>query len=242
MNLNLKERFSLTSSLKLFATDLFDFFLPRFCPSCKQKLSYYEDIICLNCFNSIQEADQSRIIFEYDKKFKEKNYISGFTSLFVFEKDKALQEILHQFKYNHKFRIGLKLGKELAKRKSKLLNEWNIDLIIPVPLHHLKKAERGYNQSFYIAKGISKEIKIPVKEFYLKRKRYTESQTMKNLSEREMNVREAFTVKKKKAINGKIILLIDDVITTGATISECARKLLSSGAAKVHAASIAIAD
>lgn len=240
--MSLNNHLSSLGFLKIFITDLFDFFLPRFCPSCKHKLNSAEDVICSNCFDSIQEADQSRINFEYNKKFEQKKVVSGFTSLFVFEKDKALQEILHQFKYNQKFRVGLKLGKEMAKSKNKEFGLWNIDLIIPVPLHHLKKAERGYNQSFYIAKGVAKELKISVKESYLKRKRYTDSQTMKNLSERELNVRDAFKIKNKNAIKGKTILLIDDVITTGATISECARQLLNSGASKVYSASIAIAD
>lgn len=221
---------------------MLDFFLPRFCPACKQKLTNSEDTICNNCFDSIQLAEISRIDYEFNKKFESKKLITGFTSLFVFEKDKELQEILHQFKYNQKFRSGVKLGREIAKERIRAISEWDIDLIIPVPLHHLKKAERGYNQSFYLAKGLSKELNISYKENVLKRRRYTESQTLKNISDREMNVRNAFAVRNKKLIKGKNILLVDDVITTGATISECARQLLNNGAVKIYAVSAAIAD
>lgn len=228
--------------MKLFLIDLLDFFLPRFCLSCKQKLTNSEYTICNNCFDSIQLAEISRIDFEFNKKFESKKLIAGFTSLFVFEKDKELQEILHQFKYNQKFRIGITLGRKIAKEKISIISDWNIDLIIPVPLHHLKKAERGYNQSFYLAKGLSKELNINYKDNVLKRRRYTESQTLKNISDREMNVRNAFVVRNKKSIKGKNILLVDDVITTGATISECARQLLNNGAVKVYAVSAAIAD
>lgn len=234
MNLNL--------TIKFFLTDLFDFFLPRFCPACKQKLSVDENIICTECISVIHLADSLRTDFEFYKKFKSKKLVSGFFSLYVFEKDKELQEILHHFKYSKQYRIGILLGKEIANVKKQNISEWKIDLILPVPLHHLKEADRGYNQSFYIAKGLSKILRIPTKENVLKRKRYTESQTLKNISDRESNVRDAFSVVSKKSVRGKTILLVDDVITTGATISECARQLLNNGAAKVYAASIAIAD
>jgi ComF family protein len=228
--------------VKYFFIDLFDFFLPRFCPSCNNKLLNNEISACQKCISSIELADQTRIDFEYDKKFAALKVISGFTSLYVFEKDKELQEILHHFKYNRRFRIGITLGIESAKIRRQIISDWKIDLIIPVPLHHLKKAERGYNQSHYIAKGLSKTLKIPNKERSIKRIRYTESQTLKNITDRELNVRGAFSVRNKKRIKGKNILLVDDVITTGATISECARQLLNHGAEKVYAISVAIAD
>lgn len=226
----------------LFLTDILDFFLPRFCPACKQKLVNSESVICDKCFISIPLAEQTRTDFEYNKKFVSKKLVSGFTSLFVFEKDKELQEILHQFKYNKKYRIGIKLGMEIGRIRLTNIREWNIDLIIPVPLHHLKKADRGYNQSLYIAKGLSNQIKMNYNDNILKRKRYTESQTLKNISDREVNVRDAFSVRNKGSIKGKNILLVDDVITTGATLSECALQLLNKGANKVYAVSVAIAD
>lgn len=228
--------------MKYFFIDLFDFFLPRFCPSCNHKLLNNEISVCQKCISSIELADQTRIDFEYDKKFTAQKVISGFTSLYVFEKDKELQEILHHFKYNRRFRIGITLGIKTAIIRRQTISDWNIDLIIPVPLHHLKKAERGYNQSHYIAKGLSKTLIIPTKEKSLKRIRYTESQTLKNITDRELNVKNAITVKNKKRVKGKNILLVDDVITTGATISECARQLLKCGAKKIYAISVAIAD
>lgn len=225
-----------------FFTDLFDFFLPRFCPACRQKLLNIENTVCNKCKDSIIIADKSRIEFEFDKKFASKKFISGITSLYVFEKDKELQEILHQFKYNKRYRIGVMLGGELARLRKQIITDWKIDLVVPVPLHHIKKAERGYNQSCYIAKGLSKALKLPNKENVLRRKRYTESQTLKSISDRELNVKNAFSVKRNKLIKNKTILLIDDVITTGATISECAEQLLGKGALKIYAASAAIAD
>lgn len=228
--------------MKIFITEVIDFFLPRFCPSCSIKLLSNENVICSSCSDKILTADNQRIEFEFNKKFRDKKLIKAFASLYVFEKDKELQEILHHFKYNNKFLIGVELGKRIAINNRKLIDSWNIDVILPVPLHHLKKAERSYNQSFYIVKGISEILKISNYENVMKRNRYTDSQTLKNISEREMNVKDAFSIKNKKIIRGKNILLVDDVITTGATISECAKQLLNAGANNIYAASIAIAD
>jgi ComF family protein len=145
-------------------------------------------------------------------------------------------------KYNGKFSIGFFLGKILADALKDKFNEWEFDYIVPVPLHHLKRAERGYNQSDFIARGIKSIIKIPINAKILIRTRFTESQTNLNMQERNENMKNAFSVKRKKLLKGKTILLIDDVITTGATISECGRILLENGAVKVYAASVAIAD
>jgi ComF family protein len=122
------------------------------------------------------------------------------------------------------------------------IRSWNINYIIPVPLHTLRRAERGYNQSYYIAKGLKSVLKIEILENLLKRRRFTDSQTHLSITERSENVKDAFVLKKNKKISGKNILLLDDVITTGATISECGKLLISGGAVKVFAVSVALAE
>lgn len=219
-----------------------DFFLPRFCPSCGVKLSRDEKAICNSCLSQIQRADSRRLKSEYERKFRAQNIIADFTSLFVFEKDKELQHVIHELKYSGKFSLGKYLGGLIAAELGCKILEWKIDLIVPVPLHHLKRAERGYNQSDYVARGIGSALKIPVKTNLLKRNRFTETQTALSLDERKENVKDAFSLKRKKRIPNKNILLIDDVITTGATTAECGRILLQNGATKVYIASVAIAD
>ena len=225
-----------------FLTQVIDFFLPRFCTSCKAKLPLTEETVCAYCFSKIQRAGEERLNHEFGRKFQSDKIISGFTSLFIFQKDKELQHIIHGLKYDGKFRIGIFLGKLLATELRSKFSEWKIDFIVPVPLHHLKRAERGYNQSEFLAKGMKSVLKIPVKSNFIKRNRFTETQTNLTLLERKENIKNAFSAKRKKIIKGKNILLLDDVITTGATIAECGRILLDNGAAKVYAASIAIAD
>ncbi len=223
-------------------TEIFDFFLPRFCPACKQKLAADEKYVCPECIDKIQRVSSVRLQFEFNKKFAAKKFISGYTSLYLFEKDKELQNIIHALKYNQKFLYGKFLGEKLGEIFRSLFEGWEIDIIMPVPLHHLKKAERGYNQSSFIAKGIGKSFRVNVRENILKRNRFTQSQTTMNISERKENVSGAFTIRHHEKIAKKNILLIDDIITTGSTINECAKVLLDNGAAKVYAASIAIAD
>jgi len=219
-----------------------DFFIPRFCPACNTKLQPDEDSVCSKCFSTIQIADEDRLNIEYQRKFASSGIISGFTSLFVFEKDKALQSLIHSIKYNKRFLNAKFLGRKITGNLGEQLKEWNIDFICAVPLHQLRSAERGFNQSNYIAKGIGKMLNIPVKNGFLKRSRYTETQTNLTLKEREVNISNAFKAKHKKKIKDNTFLLVDDVITTGATIHECGKALLDAGATKVYACSAAIAD
>ena len=227
---------------KYLANNFIDFILPRFCCSCKIKLLPDQDTMCETCISSVQRSTPVRLEREFDRKFLDKKIISDFFSPFVFEKDKELQNAIHGLKYDKKFQIGVFLGKILASEIKISVIDWEFDLIVPIPLHHLKKAERGFNQSYYIAKGVSKILNVKVENRAVKRVRYTESQTKMNLNEREENISGAFKVKTPNKFSGKKILLVDDVITTGATISECGKILLEAGANKIFAASIAIAD
>lgn len=221
---------------------LCDFILPRFCIHCNKKLFNTEQFTCAICHQEIIIPTEAEIQSEFLRKFAEKKFVSGFTSAYLFEKDGVLQSMIHSLKYDNNFRIGEYLGKLTAIELDGLLTTWNADLIIPVPLHSLKKAERGYNQSYYIAKGISAVSNIDVKYNAIKRIRFTKSQTTMNLKEREENISGAFLCKDKKTVEGKKIILVDDVITTGSTINEAASALIKTGAEKVYAMSVAIAD
>jgi ComF family protein len=114
-------------------------------------------------------------------------------------------------------------------------------MIIPVPLHPVKKAERGYNQSYYIAKGLSLITGIPLNNKVLKRVRFTETQTALSMTERRDNIKGAFSLKRGVSLSGKTVIILDDVITSGSTVSECGRVLLKGGAQKVYAVSAALA-
>ena len=227
---------------KNYLTVLLDFILPRFCPSCKNKLTNVENTVCNSCLSKIKLADPEFINSEYQRKYESKRIISGFVSHYIFEKDKELQNIIHALKYDRKFHIGIFLGECLGKHFKSQLQSWNINMIFPIPLHHLKKAERGFNQSYYIAKGISSQTSMAVKSNVIERIRFTQSQTTMTLKEREENVEGAFKVRKTENVKGKNVLLVDDVMTTGATINECGRVLLEAGANRIYASTVALAD
>lgn len=226
--------------MRNYGVDLIDIILPRFCTSCKTRLTPGVLFICENCLGNIKKPDPRRIKLEYDKKFSDGHIISGFTSQFIFERGKELQQIVHSLKYERKFLLGVFLGRLLGETIMREFSQYALDIVVPVPLHHLKAAEREFNQSLYIAKGIHKVTGLKVSSRLLKRKRYTQSQTTMNITDRDNNIRGAFVSRKK--LNGENILLVDDVITTGSTIRECGRTLMSAGAGKIYAVSVAVAD
>lgn len=220
----------------------FDFFIPRQCPGCNTKLLNGEIAICNNCLSSIKIADSERIKTEFERKFLSTKIISDFTALFVFEKDKAIQSYIHSIKYNKRFLNARYLGKLIGEKLKIIIKKWEVDYIVPVPLHRLRITERGFNQSKYIAIGISNEMDIKVSNRILKRIKYTETQTNLSLPEREKNISGAFKIMRERSIINKTFLLVDDVITTGATIRECGKVLLEAGANNIYACSAAIAD
>lgn len=221
--------------------EILDFFLPRFCIACSIKLGKKEHLICDHCFSQIEIASEKRIKEEFERKFSRDKFISDFCSAFVFSDDSEIQKLVHSLKYEQNYHVGIFLGIKTGKILYDFIEQWQADLIIPVPLHHLRKAERGFNQSKEISKGLSKELGIKKSSMILKRNRFTQTQTKFTLIERKSNIAGAFSIKRNKKIQGKRIILVDDVITTGATTTECAKLLIENGAAKVYAISVAIA-
>jgi ComF family protein len=221
---------------------LVDFFLPRICFCCNNKLLPEEKYVCTVCHLKFKYADKARLTFEFKKKFINKGIINAFFSYLIFEKDKEVQHLIHALKYSGRFKAGSYLGEQTAMASLSIIESWKIDIIIPVPLHKLKQIQRGYNQSLYIAKGISRVTGIPLHNKIIIRKKNTLSQTAMNIAQREDNIRDAFLLKKPQLIKDRNILLADDVITTGSTLNECGRVLLEGGASGVYAVSAAIAD
>ena len=219
-----------------------DFFLPQYCAGCDKKIISGSPPVCDECFSSILSTDPERIESEYNRKFRSSGYVQDIFSLYVFENEGTLQNIIHSLKYKKRFTAGTLLGKKLAYGLQKKLDSWSIDLIIPVPLHPLKKAERGFNQSDFIVKGLTEMVSIPSSGKIIRRIRFTESQTRLRILERKENVANAFKVKREKIIADKNILIVDDVITTGSTINECAKTLVENSAAEIYACSVAIAE
>lgn len=161
-------------------------------------------------------------------------------ALFFFDKGSRYRTLLHKLKYKQRKDIGLTLGKMLGRELLESGNYQTIDTIVPVPLHPKKQYRRGYNQSEQIAAGIAQVTAWEINATALIRTTHTETQTRKTRLERWENVSRVFRVREEAALRNKHILLVDDVITTGATLEACATQLLKVAGCRVSVATLAM--
>lgn len=223
----------------LFA-DFFALFFPNYCFGCRDGLVQGEEILCTNCVAELPRLDYYKSDDNpITNRFVGRLPIKHGWALLKFQKAGIVQNLLHELKYNRHPEIGVKLGKILASAALKSGFEKDFDLIVPVPLHRSRLRMRGYNQSDMIAKGIAEVFDIPHNDTIMIRQSATKTQTKKSKIDRWENVSEVFQVAKPELISNKRVLLVDDVITTGATLEACAQRLLQAGAADLSIACIA---
>lgn len=225
-----------------YLTDVYRLFYPKLCGACNTALYKGEQHICFVCSNNLPFTDFEKLKSNpVEKVFQGRIDVAFATSLLYFSRSTKTQNILHQIKYNNRKQLAIYLGNLLGERIKSTHEQLNFDVIIPVPLHPKKLQIRGYNQSSYIAKGIAEALNIPVAEHIIKRKINTATQTKKTRVERWQNINNAFELNKKIKLNYNHILLVDDVLTTGATIEACANSLNSKQNLKISVATLAMA-
>ena len=221
---------------------LIDFIYPPVCISCNTPLPNGSQKICRNCWGAIPALTKDHSLYQETRnKLLAEGCIDDLISCYVFEREGPFQHIAHALKYQEYRSFGVELGKQIGG----LVRDWDveIDIIIPIPLHRIKHRERGYNQSEFVAQGIASTICKPMIVDAVRRIRHTQSQTKLNLEERYKNMKNAFEILPgaSKKFFGKTCLLVDDVITSGATINSCASEMLATGAKSCIAASAALA-
>jgi ComF family protein len=197
----------------------------------------------MKCWSAFERvAPTETIIQTIEEKFLAEREIDKINSVFLFEQDPRVRTAIHLLKYNGAEAIAVRLGIYIAKKIADDEKLSTSSVIVPVPLHPARKRERGYNQSELIVKRIGRELSIKHEPRLLERTRQTQTQTLFDAEGRKKNIAGAFSMGKHfiDVVKGKNILLIDDVITTGSTIRECAKVLKENGAAEVYAASAAI--
>ncbi len=215
---------------------------PELCVACGEDLPAAGGCFCFKCQLKLSTSDMHLLREnEFTDRLWGKLNLEGGAAMYYFTRKSPIQRALHQLKYHNKPDIGIKIGRMFGRklRNSEIFN--SVNAIIPVPLHPKKERLRGYNQSTMFAQGISEELEIPVLSKALVRRAFTETQTKKKRMERFKNVGEVFVVDKPSLIQGKHLLLVDDVLTTGATLEVCGQALLAVPETRLSVATIAIA-
>lgn len=225
--------------------DLLSLLFPESCYACSGAMARGEKYICTKCNVALPYTDYhlhgNSELNPLQRRFWGKVQIQYAFTYLLFTPKGRVQHMLHKLKYK-----GAKdLGEHLGYRYGALLtdHQYNeqFDLIVPVPLHKYKLRRRGYNQSECFAQGLSSSMLLPLNTNALIRILDTATQTKKNRLDRWQNVEQVFTVKNQVGIKGKRVLLVDDVMTTGATLEACALSLLAAGASQVSVVTIAAA-
>ncbi|WP_373521237.1 ComF family protein [Aquiflexum sp.] len=213
---------------------------PKTCCLCKRSLFDFENQLCKICIANLPVTNyhlrpQNNELVTKIMGLTQPNLVMSFLR---FTKKGISQSLLHQLKYKNKPEIGVELGRIYGSILLANNFQENWDQITPVPLHPLKQKRRGYNQSEQFANGLSESLNVPVIPS-LERVQFTETQTKKSRIERIENVAQVFGIKEKSLLKGKRILLVDDVMTTGATLVSCANMLYDHQATIVDLAVIA---
>jgi len=229
-------------SLKTIFADTLHLFYPHVCTGCGSDLVQTDHLLCLRCISNLPHTNYAQHAGNpIEKIFWGRVPLVAAHSEFYFSKESLIQHIIHQLKYKGNQDIGIYLGEILGRTLLNSNRFLGIDYLIPLPLYADKERKRGYNQAAVICTGMSGVMNVPVLTGNVTRQRYTETQTKKHRTERWENVADSFIVNDKEELSRKNVLLIDDVITTGATLEACGQSILQSADVKLSVAALAMA-
>lgn len=216
---------------------------PRCCVVCGRPLAKGEECLCTMCNIELPRTDYHlRKDNPVEKLFWGKVPLERATSFYFYRKGSDFRQILHQLKYGGQKGIGAIMGRYMAAELQQSGFFEGVDVILPVPLHKKKQQIRGYNQSEWIARGITAVTGIPIDTEAVVRRKNTETQTRKSSLERWENVEGIFELHRAEALAGKHILIVDDVLTTGATTVECASCLTGIEGIRISVLTLAVAE
>lgn len=228
-------------------TTILDYILPAFYPDlcilCQRENRLPENEFCLKCFLDVPFTDH----FENAENALVRHFwgrvpIEMGAALFDFRKEHSVRNLIHRFKYQREKNIGTKLGKIAGQKYLESTLFGNIDVIIPIPTSKYKMWKRGFNQAEIFAEGIKTVTRLPLDGHSLIKKKHTRTQTKKTRVERLNNVLGSFELKHKERFSGRHILLVDDVLTTGATIHACADAFNHCQGVKISVLTIGLAN
>ncbi|MFT5145445.1 MAG: competence protein ComFC [Polaribacter sp.] len=214
--------------------DLFYLFYPNICANCNEQLLQNEKVICTFCRHDLPLTNfQSYTKNKVSRIFSGRITIEKAYALLFFRKQGVTKNLIHDLKYKGNEEVGVFFGNWIGEIVAKNKEFSTVDFIVPVPIHAKKKKIRGYNQVTKFGECLSMHLKVPLNEAILIRQSATKTQTLKSRFERFNDLESKFSAKNTSIFKEKHILIIDDVITTGATLEACAQELLKTPGIKI---------
>jgi ComF family protein len=209
---------------------LLHLFVPHQCAGCGSDIMSQRQVLCLWCIDRLPVTHfHNHADNPVEKIFWGRLPLLNAASYLYFSKDSLLQRLIHQLKYDGHKELGLFLGRKMGEALGQCNRFGAIEALVPLPLFAARERKRGYNQADLLCQGMAEVLDVPVLKNSVRRRTQSETQTRKNRIERWQNMQGKFEVQQPQALRGKHIVLVDDVITTGATLEACGHEILSAG-------------
>lgn len=220
---------------------VFQALFPSTCAACGEVLMSGEHQLCLDCIANLHEASDSGATGNAaERHLTGRLPLQAAMSLYRFRKGNTVQEVVHAMKFHGNCELCVMMGRQLGLELLHSGRFDSVDVLVPVPLHWWRRLRRGYNQSELLCRGIAEVMPRPVVTGAVVRHRYTRQQSRQQNTARATNVEGAFSMRHPERIVGKHVLLVDDVLTTGATLTACADALLTVDGLTLSVATLSI--
>lgn len=207
---------------------LLHLFVPHQCAGCSSDIMSRQQVLCIHCINRLPVTSFHNYPDNpIEKIFWGRMAVTAAASYLYFSKESILQHIVHEIKYKGNKELGFFMGRKMGEALLHSQRFKDIDALVPLPLFAARERKRGYNQAFVLCQGMGEILSLPVLNKIIRRHTSSETQTNKNRIDRWLNMQGKFELLHSDAISGKHILLVDDVITTGATLEACGQELLT---------------
>jgi len=213
---------------------------PHNCEGCGTDVLNDNAILCTKCLFELPETGFCNTVNNpVEKIFFGRSNIANATAAYYFTKDSLLQHLMIELKYRNNKDVGSFLGKQLGYQLQESQRFNDVDVVVPLPLNPRKEKKRGYNQAMIICEGIASVWQKPVLKNVVIRTQFTETQTQQDRIHRWQNMQNVFAINDTNSLEGKHVLLVDDVITTGATLEACGAAILQIPGTKLSIATVA---
>lgn len=243
LNIAMNNTSSKNTWLAALAESILHLAFPHTCAGCSSDLLDKDNLLCTHCHAALPLTSfHMHSNNPVEKLFWGRLPVTHATAQYYFSKESLVQRLMHQFKYKGNKDLGFFMGKMMGLELAQANRFSGIDALVPLPLFPSKERKRGYNQATILCEGIAEVLQKPVLKSVVLRTMHTESQTKKNRVERWQNMEGRFRLAGKEAIQGKHILLVDDVITTGATLEACGHEILEAEDVRLSIATLCFAS